>query len=426
MVRVRIIAGTSWTRIGAELEWVAAVVPRAPRVTVAVRAARIVAPAVCVARGDPSQPRLTIRLLLEMSLMSIRSASMSSVSPTVNAAPLVVTTVVFAADAVRSGDCSVSPVDTMVFAVTSIRSASTSRIDPTPTDAESDRVMLVAEGALPLAWLAIWLIFIHDHPSEAGWLPAAERASVVATLRTESAELERSENTPYLRALMRPQVFALAAVYFCFVSGQMGFLFWLPSATEHFKKLSSLHTSLIYTFPFITGAITLLITARHSDRTGERRKHVAAAMALGAIGVVRTKNVVHAALYLVVVLAGGAAQFILLGQEFVAWVQVLVYIGAVIVLFLFGIMLTRAPMHPEESLENDLRWPAAAASLFLAGILGGLLVHEFHGVEINLTSPVRTSEVTNAIFRTYLIPFEVVGVLLLGALVGAVVLARRD
>ena len=76
-----------------------------------------------------------------------------------------------------------------------------------------------------------------------------------------------------------------------------------------------------------------------------------------AIGVVRTKNVVHAALYLVVVLAGGAAQFILLGQEFVAWVQVLVYIGAVIVLFLFGIMLTRAPMHPEESLDNDLRWP---------------------------------------------------------------------
>ncbi len=89
---------------------------------------------------------------------------------------------------------------------------------------------------------------------------------------------------------------------------------------------------------------------------------IAAAMALGAIGVVRTKNVVHAALYLVVVLAGGAAQFILLGQEFVAWVQVLVYIGAVIVLFLFGIMLTRAPMHPKDSLDNDLRWPGAVTA----------------------------------------------------------------
>src|SRR3954462_5405455 len=96
---------------------------------------------------------------------------------------------------------------------------------------------------------------------------------------------------------------------------------------------------------------------------------IAAAMALGAIGVVRSNNVVHAAPYLVVVLAGGAAQFILLGQEFVAWVQLLVYIGAVIVLFLFGIMLTRAPRHPDEKLDNGLRGPAAATALFLVGVL---------------------------------------------------------
>jgi len=153
---------------------------------------------------------------------------------------------------------------------------------------------------------------------------------------------------------------------------------------------------------------------------------IAAAMALGAIGVVRTKNVVHAALYLVVVLAGGAAQFILLGQEFVAWVQVLVYIGAVIVLFLFGIMLTRAPMHPKDSLDNDLRWPGLVTALFLVGILTGLLVHTFHADKIDLVRPVRTADVTSDIFTTYIIPFEVVGVLLLGALIGAVVLARKD
>src|ERR1700709_781807 len=106
---------------------------------------------------------------------------------------------------------------------------------------------------------------------------------------------------------------------------------------------------------------------------------ISAARGIGALGGVTTKNVVHAALFLVIVLAGGAAQFILLGQEFVAWVQVLVYIGAVIVLFLFGIMLTRAPMHPEEGLGNNLRWPAAAAALFLFGIFGALFVHTFHG-----------------------------------------------
>ena len=82
---------------------------------------------------------------------------------------------------------------------------------------------------------------------------------------------------------------------------------------------------------------------------------LAVGMAVAAIGVVRSQNVVHSALFLVVVLAGAAAQYILLAAEFVAWVQVLVYIGAVIVLFLFGIMLTRAPMHPDEDLNNDLR-----------------------------------------------------------------------
>jgi len=145
------------------------------------------------------------------------------------------------------------------------------------------RIMLIAEGALPLAWLAIWLTFIQDHPADAHWLPPSERESLVATLRDEAAALEQGESVPYLRALMRPQVLVLAAIYFCFVSGQMGLLFWLPSATETFRKLSSLHTGIVYTVPFIVGAVALLAVARHSDRTRERRKHAAAAMSLGGI-----------------------------------------------------------------------------------------------------------------------------------------------
>jgi len=145
------------------------------------------------------------------------------------------------------------------------------------------RVMLIAEGALPLAWLAVWLAFVQDNPAEARWLPQGERESLVDKLRAESAALEHSESVPYLRALMRPQVFVLAAIYFCFVSGQMGLLFWLPSATENFKKLSSLHTGIVYTFPFIIGAIALLVVARHSDKTNERRKHASAAMVLGGL-----------------------------------------------------------------------------------------------------------------------------------------------
>jgi NADH-quinone oxidoreductase subunit J len=83
-------------------------------------------------------------------------------------------------------------------------------------------------------------------------------------------------------------------------------------------------------------------------------------------------------------------------------------------------------MHPKDSLDNNLRWPAAVTALFLVGILVGLLIHTFHADKVNLTAPVRTAEITSAIFTTYIIPFEVVGVLLLGALIGAIVLARKD
>jgi len=158
---------------------------------------------------------------------------------------------------------------------------------------------------------------------------------------------------------------------------------------------------------------------------------LAVGMAVAAIGVVRTKNVVHAALFLVVVLAGAAAQYILLAAEFVAWVQVLIYIGAVVILFLFGIMLTRAPMRDDGSrLDNDQRWAAAAVALVFFGVLVALLVDAFGGDEIRfggeLVAQGRTQAVGTDLFRTFVVPFEVVSMLLLAALIGAVVLARKD
>jgi NADH-quinone oxidoreductase subunit J len=158
---------------------------------------------------------------------------------------------------------------------------------------------------------------------------------------------------------------------------------------------------------------------------------IAVAMAGAAIGVVRSNNVVHAALYLVVVLAGTAAQYILLVAEFVAWVQVLIYIGAIVVLFLFGVMLTRAPMREERGkLDNNQRLAAGVVALFLFGVLVAFLVDAFGGHKIKFDDSLvelgSTRNIGNEIFRNYVIPFEVVSMLLLAALVGAVVLARRD
>ncbi|HET7488753.1 MAG TPA: NADH-quinone oxidoreductase subunit J [Acidimicrobiales bacterium] len=154
---------------------------------------------------------------------------------------------------------------------------------------------------------------------------------------------------------------------------------------------------------------------------------IAAAMALAAIRVVTTSNIVHAALYLVVVLGGVAALYILLAAEFTAVVQVLVYIGAIVVLFLFGIMLTRAPIGPTTNLDNDQRGIALVVSVFLLGLLGAILVDAYGKTKLGEDIAVqRTAEVGTSIFQDYVIPFEIISILLLAALIGAVVIARRD
>ncbi len=153
---------------------------------------------------------------------------------------------------------------------------------------------------------------------------------------------------------------------------------------------------------------------------------LAASMLYGAFKVVTTQNVVHAALYLVLVLGGAAALFILLAAEFTAITQVIVYIGAIVVLFLFGVMLTRAPIGRSTDLDNDQRGLAVVVAAFLGGTLLWVLADAFGRQELTLVRTQPSAEVGDSIFLQYVIPFEVISVLLLAALVGAVVVARRD
>ena len=154
---------------------------------------------------------------------------------------------------------------------------------------------------------------------------------------------------------------------------------------------------------------------------------LAIVMAFGAMRVVTTRNVVHAALYLVVTLMGAAALYILLFAEFVAWAQVLVYVGAVVVLMLFGLMLTRAPIGSDD-FDNNQRGLAAIVAGAVFGVTSWILVRAFEGETIGFVRDEGTTsgEVGREIFSNYVLPFEVVSVLLLAALVGAVVIARRD
>lgn len=155
---------------------------------------------------------------------------------------------------------------------------------------------------------------------------------------------------------------------------------------------------------------------------------IAAAMVFAAIRVVTCKDILHAALWLVVVLGGAASQFILLAAEFVGVTQVLVYIGAIMVLFIFGVMLTRASIGGGDDLDNpkEAKYAGIVVSLIMAAVLGYALWDGFKDREFGELQVQTTAQVSDSIFSTYLLPFEVISVLLLAALIGAIVLARRD
>ena len=153
---------------------------------------------------------------------------------------------------------------------------------------------------------------------------------------------------------------------------------------------------------------------------------MALVMIFAALKVVSTKNVVHAALWLVVVLGGVAGQFLLLGAEFIGITQVLVYIGAVVVLLLFGVMLTKASLGE----ESDLNMPNRALPAVIAGLMFGVmtyaLIDTFRDTELPRESVTNAAAVSDSIFADYIVPFEAVSVLLLAALIGAVVVARKE
>ncbi|MFR9675343.1 NADH-quinone oxidoreductase subunit J [Streptomyces sp. TR02-1] len=147
-----------------------------------------------------------------------------------------------------------------------------------------------------------------------------------------------------------------------------------------------------------------------------------------AVVTVTTRQLVHAALWLVVALGGIAVEYLLLTAEFIAWVQVLIYVGSVVVLVLFGLMLTRAPIGPSPDADSRNRPAALLVSVAAAGTLVTLVVDAFRTTWIDLDTGVQGSTRTTGaiLFQHWVLPFEALSVLLLAALVGAIVLSRRN
>ncbi|MFF5534796.1 NADH-quinone oxidoreductase subunit J [Streptomyces cinerochromogenes] len=146
-----------------------------------------------------------------------------------------------------------------------------------------------------------------------------------------------------------------------------------------------------------------------------------------ALITVTTRQLVHAALWLVVALGGLAVEYLLLTAEFIAWVQVLIYVGSVVVLLLFGLMLTKAPIGRSPDADSGNRWAALTVAVAAAVALVWVVTDAFRTTWLDLDGPAAgTTAVTGAsLFRHWVLPFEALSVLLLAALVGAIVLSRK-
>ena len=154
-------------------------------------------------------------------------------------------------------------------------------------------------------------------------------------------------------------------------------------------------------------------------------------LALGAVAVgsgaavVTSNHLVRSGLYLVISLGAVAGLYLVLGAELLAWVQILVYVGAVVVLLLFAVMLTRAPIGPSEDLDRPA-WPALIVGGGVGLGLAALFADAFRWTLYDRSDPGTTERMGAQLFGQWVLPFEVLSILLLAALVGAIVLSRPD
>ena len=147
-----------------------------------------------------------------------------------------------------------------------------------------------------------------------------------------------------------------------------------------------------------------------------------------AVGMILSRNAIYAALFLVLVMASLAVVYLLLNAPFLAAVQVSVYAGAIMVLFIFVIMLLGAEKLNTAETLPALKWqrPLAVALAALLGLQAAFVVFTRSAGAMGSVIDSSPLAIGKILFGAYLLPFEVASVLLLAAMVGAVVMTRKD
>ena len=150
-----------------------------------------------------------------------------------------------------------------------------------------------------------------------------------------------------------------------------------------------------------------------------------AAMTIGGASmIIFSRNLIHAVIFLIISLLGVAGLYLTLSADFIAVVQVLIYVGAISVLMLFAIMLT--PRAERDNSESSLKLPAAAVMVLILTVTVYVALDTDWGAVRQAALADQARLIGQSLINEYVLPFEIGAVLLTAALVGAIALARQD
>jgi ACS family tartrate transporter-like MFS transporter len=145
--------------------------------------------------------------------------------------------------------------------------------------------LFLLEGLPAVALAFVVLAFLTDRPEEAHWLAADERAWLIARLARERATVEQAHGRTALRhALADTRVWSLGLLYFALVLSIYAVSLWLPQIVAGLAQMSDFEVGLVSALPYVVASVGMVVVGAHSDRTGERRWHIAAPALVGAAG----------------------------------------------------------------------------------------------------------------------------------------------
>jgi sugar phosphate permease len=147
------------------------------------------------------------------------------------------------------------------------------------------QTMLISEGALPFVWLPVWWFFISDHPREAKWISSEEKNFLETTLHAEAAQLEPPRKIRFWQRLARREILVMVVMNFLHNSAAYGCMTFFTDGLKA-KNFSAVQYGFLFAAPYALTAVIMVLNSWHSDKTRERRGHVALVYTMSGVSLI--------------------------------------------------------------------------------------------------------------------------------------------